>query len=53
MQSDWESVGNGAIGTFARVFAPKMCETAVPRLRMTRTYLETYLELFPASPGAQ
>ena len=40
MQSDLQSVGNGAIGTFARAFAPKMCETAVSRLRMTWTFLQ-------------
>ena len=31
MQSDLQSVGNGAIGTFARDFSPKMCETALDR----------------------
>ena len=40
MQSDLQSVGNGAIGTFARAFAPKMCETAVSRLRMSWTFLQ-------------
>ena len=40
MQSDLQSVGNGAIGTFTRAFAPKMCEVAVSRLRMTWTYLQ-------------
>ena len=53
MQSNLQSVGNGAVGTFARAFAPKMCETAVSRLRMTWTFSKTYLELFTASPGAQ
>ena len=40
MQSDLQSVGNGAISTFARAFAPKICETAVSRLRMTWTFLQ-------------
>ena len=40
MQSDLQSVGNGAISTFARAFAPKMCETAVSRLRMTLAILQ-------------
>ena len=40
MQSDLQPVGNGAIGTFTRVFAPKMCEVAVSRLRMTWTFLQ-------------
>ena len=40
MQSDLQSVGDGAIGTFTRAFAPKMCETAAPRLRMTWTVLQ-------------
>ena len=35
MQSDLQSVGNGDISTFARAFAPKMCETAVSRFGMT------------------
>ena len=39
-QSDMQSVGNGAIGMFARAFASKMCETAVSRLRMSWTYLQ-------------
>ena len=33
MQSDLLSVGNGAIGTFARAFGANMFETAVSRLR--------------------
>ena len=40
MQSDLQSVENGAISTFARAFALKMCETAVSRLRMTWTILQ-------------
>ena len=40
MQSDLRSVGIGAIGAFARAFAPKMCETAVSRFRMTWTFLQ-------------
>ena len=53
MRPDLKSVGNGATSTIARAFAPKMCESAVSRLRMSWTFLKTYLELFPASPGAQ
>ena len=40
MQLDLQSVRNGAIGTFARVFAPKMCETAVSCLGMAWTFLQ-------------
>ena len=40
MQSDWQSVGNGAVSTFARAFAPKLCETAVSRVRITWTFLQ-------------
>ena len=40
MQSDWQSVGNGAVSTFARAFAPKLCETTVSRLVMTWTFLQ-------------
>ena len=39
IQSGLQSVGNGAISTFARAFAPKVCETAVSRPRMTWTFL--------------
>ena len=35
-----QSVENDAIGTFTRDFAPKMCEVAVSRLRMTWTFLQ-------------
>ena len=40
MQSGLQSVGDGAISTFARVFALKMCETDVSRLRTTWTFLQ-------------
>ena len=41
MQSDLQSVGNnGAIRTFARAFASKMCGTAVSRLRMSWDFLQ-------------
>ena len=40
MQSDLQSVGNGAIGTFARVFTPKMNETALSHLRMSWTFVQ-------------
>ena len=54
MQSDLQSVGNGAISTFARGFAPKMCENAVSRLRMNWTIIVRDLSrAVPASPGAQ
>ena len=61
MQSDLQSVEKGRFSTFARTFAPKMCEIGISRLRMGRTVLEDLLvytrylpaEQFPASPGAQ
>ena len=40
MQSGLQAVENGAIGTFARHFGPKMGETAVSCLRMTWTFLQ-------------
>ena len=40
MRLGLQSVGTGAIGTFAQYFAPKRCETAVYRLRMTWIFLQ-------------
>ena len=55
MQSDLQSVGNGAIGTFARAFAPKMCETAVSCLGMNWAFLQDLsraVSRFSTSPVA-
>ena len=57
MQSDLQSVGNGATSTFARAFAPTICETTYccfsPRNELDFSPRPIYLELFPAYPGAQ
>ena len=53
MQSDLQSVGTGAISTFARAFAPKCAKLLLLASECLGLFFKTYLERFPASPGAQ
>ena len=53
LQLDLQSVEKVPFSTFAWAFAPKTLEISLPRLRMSRSFLQIYSELFPATRGTQ